>query len=420
MKKKTAKIITAAIVILISSTSVFAQHDKNGGSLYSIFGIGDLSFSSSIRTEAMGIMGLSLMGNYTNTTNPATWTKMSSTRFSTRFRLENFKSTDGTNTAKRTYGDFDGFNLSLMLNQGNGWVFDIGLKDYSIVNYDVKYPGSVGGDEYTQYYSGNGGLQRITLGFSYILFKYFSYGLQFNYVFGNIDKTTDIEFNNTNLANTKNKITNSLSGYYFNTGLVFHGFDKVFKSKNLQNMTLGLFFSTPLNLNSSLTGKFYSSIGIDSTGLNSGKIKVPWSGGIGISNEFANSLIVSADVLFQKWSDYKYYDIHPPEIRNSLRVGAGLEYTPSKKLDASFFQRMSYRAGASYTQDYLKLNGQGINTIGLNAGFSVPLGRFNNIDLLFSYSTRGKKSDGLIKDDVLKFALSVNIGELWFLRPKDE
>ena len=81
---------------------------------------------------------------------------------------------------------------------------------------------------------------------------------------------------------------------------------------------------------------------------------------------------------------------------------------------------MSYRAGASYTQDYLKLNGQGINTIGLNAGFSVPLGRFNNIDLLFSYSTRGKKSDGLIKDDVLKFALSVNIGELWFLRPKDE
>jgi len=420
MTKKTVKIFTAAFIFLISSTSVFAQHDKNGGSLYSIFGIGDLNYSSSIRTDAMGIMGLSLMGNYTNTLNPATWTKLQTTRFSTKFRIENFKSTDGTNTAKRTYGDFDGFNLSMMLNQGNGWVFDIGLKDYSIVNYDVKYPGSVNGEDYTQYYSGNGGLQRISLGFSYILFKDFSYGLQFNYVFGNNDKITDIEFTNTNLANTKNVITNSLSGFYFNTGLVFHGFDKVFKSKKLQNMTLGLFFSTPMNLNSSLTGKFYNSVGIDSVGLNSGKIKIPWSGGIGISNEFANSLIVSADVLFQKWADYKYYDVHPPEIRNSLRLGAGLEYTPSKKLNASFFQRMSYRAGASYTEDYLKINGQPINAIGLNAGFSVPMSRYNNIDLLFSYRTRGKTSDGLIKDDVLKFAISVNIGELWFLRPKGE
>jgi hypothetical protein len=56
----------------------------------------------------------------------------------------------------------------------------------------------------------------------------------------------------------------------------------------------------------------------------------------------------------------------------------------------------------------------------INAGLSVPLSRLNNIDLLFSYSTRGKASGGLIKDDVLKFAISVNIGELWFLKPKEE
>jgi hypothetical protein len=417
---KKMKIITALITILFISIQSFAQTDKNGGSLYSIFGLGDINFSSSTRTDAMGIMGLSLTGNYTNTLNPASWTKMQSTKIITSFRIEKFKSTDGTNTAKRTYGDFDGFNLSLLLNQGNGWVFNMGMKDYSIVNYDIKYRGSVQGENYTQIYNGNGGLQRIHLGFSYILFKYFSYGLQFNYVFGNINKTTDILFDNTQLANTKNVISNSLSGFYFNTGLIFHGFDKVFKSKKLENMALGLFFSTPAKLNSSLTGKFYNSVGIDSTGIASGKVNIPWSGGIGISNEFANSLLVSADVLFQMWDDYKYYDEHPPEIKNSVRLGAGLEWTPSKKYEDPFYKRASYRAGASYTQDYVRLNGNSINAIGLNAGFSVPLGRWNNIDLLFSYSTRGKSSDGLIKDDVLKFALSVNIGELWFLRPKEE
>ncbi len=80
---------------------------------------------------------------------------------------------------------------------------------------------------------------------------------------------------------------------------------------------------------------------------------------------------------------------------------------------------MSYRLGASYTQDYLKINNTDINQSGVNAGFSVPLSRLNNIDLLFAgYSTRGKSSNGLIKDDVLKFALSVNIGELWFYKTK--
>ena len=418
---KKIKLISAlALMIMLSSASLVAQTDKNGGSLYSIFGIGDLDYSTSVRTNGMGIMGLSLMGNYSNSLNPAAWTKIHSTRFSTKFRLENIKSSDGINNAKRTYGNFEGFNLSLLLNQNNGWVFDIGLKDYSMINYDVKYRGSISGENYTQIYSGNGGLQRISLGFSYILFKYFSFGLQFNYVFGNIVKNTDIEFDNTQLANTKNIISNSISGYYFNTGLIFQGFGKLFKSKKLDNMTLGLFFSTPANLTSDISGKFYSSVGIYSVNIREGKIKVPWSGGIGISNEFGNSLIVAADLFFQKWDDYKYYDVHPTEIKNSMRVGLGLEYTPSKKLDESFFKKMSYRIGANYTQDYLKINNQNINSMGLSAGIAVPLSRLNNIDFSFSYNTRGKTSDGLIKDDVLKFALSINIGELWFLRPKEE
>jgi hypothetical protein len=413
-------ILTSALFLLLFGGLSNAQSDKNGGSLYSIFGLGDLNFSSSSRTDAMGVLGLGLYGNYTNSLNPASWTKIHSTRFSTKFRIENIKSTDGTNNAKRTYGNFDGFNLSLLLNRGNGWVFDIGLQDYSLVNYDIKYRNAINGEGYTQIYNGNGGLQRITFGFSYIVFKYFSLGLQFNYAFGNITKNTDIIFDNTQLANTKNIISNSISGYYFNTGLMFHGFGKVFKSKKFDNLTLGLFFSTPANLNSSITGKFYNSVAVDSTNISEGKIEVPWSAGAGISNVFGDKLVVSADVLFQKWDDYKYYDVHPPEIKNSLRLGAGLEFTPSKKFDDPMYKRASYRIGGSYTQDYLELNGKSINAMGVNAGLSIPLSSLNNIDLLVSYSTRGKASDGLIKDDVLKFAVSVNIGELWFLKPREE
>jgi hypothetical protein len=153
-------------------------------------------------------------------------------------------------------------------------------------------------------------------------------------------------------------------------------------------------------------------------------VTLPWSGGFGITDQFSQSLVVSADILFQNWNNFQVTDsgtsAHPPEIRNSFHAGIGLEFTPSKKLDVPFYQRMSYRLGANYTQDYLKINGTAINAFGLNAGVSIPLSAFNSLDLVFSYKSRGTTRDGLVKDNVYKIGASVNIGELWFLKPKEE
>jgi hypothetical protein len=414
------KQILTAVILIFFSTPLYSQIDRNGGSLYSIFGIGDLNYSAGQRTDAMGIMGIGLYGNYSNAYNPASWTRIQSTRFTTKFRFESIRSTDGTSTAKRTYANFEGFNLSIPLNKGNGWIFDAGLNDYSVINYDITRRGTVITDNYTQTYSGNGGLSKLSLGFSYIIFRYFSFGAQFNYAFGNIEKTVSIVFDNPGIFSTKNNITNSISGYYFNTGLNFHGFGKLFNSKKLDNLTLGVFFSTPGKFTSKVTGRFSKITNIDSVNFSEGNISIPWAFGAGLSNEFFNSLIIAGDFFFQKWDDYKYYEVHPPEIRNCLRAGLGAEFTPSRKFEDPLYKRASYRMGANYTSDYFKVNGKSINAIGLSAGLSIPISRFNSIDLLFTYYTRGTTSDGLIKDDIYKLGASINIGELWFLKPKEE
>jgi len=414
------KYISFAFILILLSTPLYSQIDKNGGSLYSIFGIGDLNYSAGQRTDAMGVMGIGLYGNYSNSFNPASWTRIQSTRFTTKFRVESIRSSDGSNTAKRTYGNFEGFSLSIPLNKGNGWIFDAGLNDYSIINYDITRRGTVISDNYTQTYSGNGGLSKISLGFSYIIFRYFSFGAQFNYAFGNIEKTVRIDFDNPTIFDTRDDITNSISGYYFNSGLNFHGFGKLTGSKKLDNMTLGVFFSTPGWFTSKITGRFSKITNTDSINFREGDMSIPWAIGAGLSNEFSNSLIVAADFFFQNWDDYKSYGTHPPEIKNNFRIGLGAEYTPSNKLDDPIYKRVSYRLGANYTSDYLKINGISINAIGLNAGVSVPISRYNSVDLLFTYYTRGKKSDGLIKDDIYKLGASINIGELWFLKPKEE
>ena len=68
-------------LVLVLTGSSIAQVDKNGGSIYSIFGLGDLSYSSSNRTDGMGIMGIALYGDYTNSNNPAAWTRIPTTIF---------------------------------------------------------------------------------------------------------------------------------------------------------------------------------------------------------------------------------------------------------------------------------------------------------------------------------------------------
>ncbi|MCC6865930.1 MAG: hypothetical protein IT280_07185 [Ignavibacteria bacterium] len=410
-----------SIIILFFSVSLFSQTDKNGGSIYSLFGLGELSYSSSNRTEAMGIMGFALYGDYTNSNNPAAWTRIPTTIFTSKFTLDNIRSTDGTKSAKRTYGNFNGFDLSIPFNKGNGWIVNLGINNYSNVNYDTYFDGSIGNEPYRQTYSGNGGLYKFNMGFSYILFRYLSFGAQFNYAFGNINKSVNIDFTNGSLFDTKNLSANNIYGFYFNSGLIFHGFGKIFKNKKFDDLNLGVYFSTPAEFTSNLTGRFNrSTSATDSIFISNGKLKIPLAFGVGIANTFNNKLTVSADMFYQKWDDFTYYGTHPAEIKNSMKIGAGIEYTGSKKLEDSYIKRITLRLGGSYTQDYLKLNGENINIISVSAGLGLPIGLYNSIDLYAKYNIKGKESNGLIKDEIFRFGASVKIGELWFLRPSDD
>jgi hypothetical protein len=415
--KRLNKYVFSILAILFLSSNTYSQIDKNGGSLYSLFGLGDLSYSSSNRTEGMGIMGIGLLGDYTNSINPAAWTRIQSTLFTSDFNFENIKSTDGKNTAKRTYGNFEGFDLSIPFNKGNGWIFTLGLNNYSNVNYDTKFDGAADGEKYTQIYSGNGGLNKFNIGFSYKIFRYFSFGLQFNYAFGTINKSVNIDFENVNLFDTRNVISNNINGIYFNTGLIFHGFGKLFNSKKLDNLNLGIVFSTPAEFKSDLSGRFTRSyIATDSINIRDGKLKIPLAFGIGVSNTFNNRLTLACDFYFQNWDKYKSYEVHPEEIKNSMKIGAGLEYTRSRKLEDSYLSRITYRFGGSYTAEYLKINGENINTISISAGLSLPIGSYNALDLYGKYNIRGKSSNGLIKDEIFRIGASVKIGEFWFLK----
>src|SRR5260221_8449206 len=103
------KIKIFAVLSLLVTGSLFAQVDKNGGSLYSIFGIGDINYSTSTRTDAMGVMGIALYGKYLNSLNPAAWTRIPITSFITKVDVSRINSTDGISTSKRVGENFETF-----------------------------------------------------------------------------------------------------------------------------------------------------------------------------------------------------------------------------------------------------------------------------------------------------------------------
>jgi hypothetical protein len=423
MKKMRLKIffifLVAGFYFLFSQANIFGQFKKNGGSVYSSFGIGDLNYSVSGRSDAMGVLGIGLLGNYSNSLNPAAWTGITNTRFSTDFNLSNINSSDGSSTAKRTYADFEGFNFAIPINKGNGWIFDAGLHTYSVVSYDITDRGSTLGENYSHIYSGEGGISRISLGFSYLLFHNFSFGLQFNYAFGTLTKENRIIWDNTALFNTTNSTTNSLAGYYLTTGLSFHGFNKLFKSKSFGNLNIAALFSTPMKMTSNISGRYDRSTGADTVNITDGILNLPLAFGFGISNQFKNNLVVAADIYLQNWDTYKYYGEHPAEFKNSMRVGAGFEYTPSLRVEDAFFSRASYRIGGYYSNGYLTIGGQPIKSVGVTAGVSLPLSRINAFDINFSYEKRGTTTNGLVLDNFYKLGIAVEIGEFWLFRTGD-
>ncbi len=416
MKKYLFLILFFAVSFCVSSA--YSQNETSGGSAYSIFGIGDINYYSSTRTYAMGILGTSLTGNYINTFNPASMTKLKSTMISTNFNYGFLKSANETSQTEISNGNVLGINIGIPIDQGRGWVLALGFNPVSLMNYKIRLQSSIGGTRYDQTYSGSGGLSRINIGMSYYLLRKIDIGLEYNFSFGEIKDLNYINFNNSSFNNSLIKKETDFQKSYLKGGLILE-LGKIFRSYSLKDFNLGFTYQSGFNMNASLDGIYSSSINIDTIRLTNGEIVIPETYSFGITNMFAGKYIVSADFIMQDWSKFREFGISRDNFGSSYRAGLGIEFLPSQK-NNSFWGRNTYRIGGFYDKAYYTVSGQDILTYGVRAGLNIPISTYNSIDIGLNYSVKGKTGDGLIKDEFLNLTAGVNFGELWFLRPRDE
>ena len=407
--------IQVLTLVLFITTVAFSQDEFPLGSPYTAFGLGDLQYSSSTRTEAMGIQGVSLMGNYVNNLNPAANGDLKFTNISVSFTYGMIK----LPKSNISDGNVNGINLGIPLSTERGMVLTLGFNSMIRSNYKIFSKVTTPDVTYDQTYAGNGGVSRVNFGLSYKVLGGIYLGAEYNYAFGNQTKLSFLDFGNQLYENTYIRKENNLKGSFVKGGVIFN-INKLLKSEKLNDFTLGFMYQSKLNLSSNEDAIYASKVGNDTIRNTYSDIQVPQAFGVGITKQIGKQVILSCDMLMQQWSNFVPGNIGKTNYTNSYRYGFGAEILPAVKKDKTFWESLTYRMGVFYDNTYFTINGEKINRYGFGLGFGFPIGNSNSFDLGISVSMRGKDGNGLIQEKYLKLTAGLNFGELWFLRPKDE
>ena len=406
-------------VVVLCIAVVGSSLCAEGGSAYSILGIGDLRYGTGTRNAGMGYAGLALGStNYINALSPAAWSRISRTRIEAGMFYEGFTSKEGNASRFLSTGRFGGALLAIPISSSHGIVFVGGFTPYSTVNYDIFTTGSQLGIDYDIEHAGTGGLTKSQAGFSYAPTQGISIGASFDYISGFTTSTRKFSPSSTTSAGAS--ITEELSarGSGFTLGFLAAGLGDI--AEGLRAFSLGIAFQSRISMRTTRQLKYEFLAERDTTAEESGKVALPYSLGIGVGYQPGERYLMALDWIAQPWSEADLSGIQSADLRNSYRVGVGGERLPSRDTFAPWYEKLTYRAGFYYDATYYSVNGEPINQWGATAGFAIPVSGENKLNFSFEYAHRGTMSKNLIEDRIVRFTVSLNISELWFVQYDEE
>lgn len=344
---------------------------------------------------------------------------------------------DGAMHLKRgtlaTKGDSQKFNFGSISNVYFGfpvthwWSASLGVLPFSNVGYEIR-------DDMTlpdfghqvNIYKGQGGLNKAYIGNSFTPIKNFSVGFNAAYVFGDINKESaatfpdSITYTNTMIKNSTrlSKLTtefgllyriNLKSGYFLQTGLTIN------PKHTFSGKTEHIVYTFARNYDKN---QDYIKDTIEYMPGNVTETTLPIAIGGGVMFGNSNRWFATADVNYQKWSDFKYLG-NNPGLKDNLRISVGGQIRPSTVDIGKYWERINYRAGLRFEQSYLELKNTRINDFGIGFGLGLPMKKSRStINLAFELGSQGTKNNDLIRENYFRFTLGTALQERWFLKRK--
>lgn len=419
MKSK-IKLLCAALTV--GSIIGIAHADVN--TPYSMYGYGILGDRATSMQSQMGGIGYAMQsGRQINVMNPASYASIDSLTFlwDMGANMDMQWSKDRTGKTHGYGGGLDYVTMEFPLSKYMG--MSIGMVPVTQVGYafgdEIKY-----GARQNQ---GNGGITEAYAGISGKVGG-FSVGVNVSYDFGTIQNDVYA----TPISGTQT-LSQSL-------------FEQIMQIRDW-NIVAGVQYKQPFNRYNSITlGATYSpkksfhgntvltlqDLTSDSrpdtiarTGMK-GKYYSPQTFGIGLAytHEKVHRIFVEADFTLQQWSAAPYSSLKDAsgqvvfegmKFSDRQKIALGGEYIHNVR--GSYFERMPWRLGAFYTDDYLKIDGNRMREFGvsLGTGFTAPGGK-TMINFGLGWRHRQTKPVNLLSENYFNIMVGVNFNEVWFFK----
>ncbi len=394
---------------------MLAQNNTN--SPYTRYGYGELADRSFGAGRAMGGVGYGMRSNkQINPLNPASYTSMDSLTFIFDFGIAGQLSwfDDGINKQNNINGNLEYIAMQFPIHRRIA--VSAGLLPYSYVGYDYGSKEINEGINYTNRFTGKGGLNEVYLGVSIDIWKKrLSVGANVGYLFGNIthDHALTIESTGATTNISENKI--NVKDYKLDFGIQYtHPFSAT------ESFVFGAAFSPKKKLNTTSYDIFWEGTSVtESDTTTNQSFDLPNSIGFGISYVKQNKLTLAADVLYEDWSQARFFD-SKDGFKNRIRVAGGAEFIPDYQ-NRAFFSRVRYRAGVHYSNSYLRIKDSSYNEYGASIGLGLPLiDNRSLLNLSFEYVKIKPDSRALIDEQYFRFTVNYTFNERWFMKFKVE
>ena len=412
--KKTIYITIYIISLLTISIPMWSQ----GGSNYSIFGIGDITYGHTSASQGMGGCQIGYASDNTiSIFNPALWSKIRTTRVQTGYRFNQNIINNSEKTLLQNNGALNGFYSIFNFDTTREISVGLMLQPISSVNYymssQIDPNDTTLGINGNILYRGAGGLSNLTLGVGTKIIKGLYLGASLSATLGRIDHSSITNITNTNTTNYQIHNTNIISGLNSNIGIYI---------EPISNLGIGAFYNIAPKAQLEdryeyLYDPIISSIR-DTVVINNSDIYLPSFFGVGVSYKFTK-ILLAVDYLQGNFKDVNINSAGN-EFNNSNRIGVGAIVLGSPNPYSSLINRTSYKLGAYTEKLYYNVAGKQINEYGITGGIQFPISRTAQIDFSVILGRRGTLDNGLLQETFGKIIIDVSIGDNWFKPIKKE
>lgn len=395
-------VILFSVLLCINATAQLTS------SPYSIFGMGTIEENGLGESKAMGGTGIAFMSEHSvNFLNPASYAGFDS--LATVFELGLFGKYTSYNTNDNTQGRFDASvkSVAMGFKPGRRLATSFGITSYSTVGYNINSQSPIEGSvlTYNKTFSGEGGVNQLFLGNSYMITKNLFLGINVIYLFGSITHSES----SATFGYLLKDLT-YLSNINLNYGLNYQIINKEWR------YNIGLIYNNGKTLSTRDVSTITANNSVETLTSTTHTYKIPKDYGIGLAVE-KDFFKVGIDYELKRWKNINFSN---PllETRNSNRVSLGVEI-PSLGLYRGTTKMIFYRFGAEYCESYMIIDKVPINYRSVSFGAGLPVrGALSVINLGFEIGQNGSKQNGLWQENFYTLHIDISLKDHWFMRRK--